>query len=130
MILFAHPVFPTFHFWISFQGKNHKNLKVIFDYLFQIKQFFHLVSVNTEDIEVYFQLRSNLIGIFKVNCVWNQDDPYHETEEMVTILEVVVGRVKVAENLLTTLMMSVGLGLALFIMGMEIDIQQVILVVK
>ena len=105
-------------------------MKVIFDYLFQIKQFFHLVSVNTEDIEVYFQLRSNLIGIFKVNCVWNQDDPYHETEEMVTILEVVVGRVKVAENLLTTLMMSVGLGLALFIMGMEIDIQQVILVVK
>ena len=75
-------------------------------------------------------VESNLIGIFKVNCVWNQDDPYHETEEMVTILEVVVGRVKVAENLLTTLMMSVGLGLALFIMGMEIDIQQVILVVK
>ena len=64
----------------------------------------------------------------------NQYAETHEeesnTKDMVTTLQVVVGRVKVAENLLTTLMMSVGLGLALFIMGMEIDIHQVILVVK
>ena len=78
-----------------------------------------------------------MIGIFKVNCALISKNQYAETHEeesntkdMVTTLQVVVGRVKVAENLLTTLMMSVGLGLALFIMGMEIDMHQVILVVK
>ena len=78
-----------------------------------------------------------MIGIFKANCALISKNQYAETHEeesntkdMVTTLQVVVGRVKVAENLLTTLMMSVGLGLALFIMGMEIDIHQVILVVK
>ena len=134
--LICSPTVPYISFLDEFSGAESQNLegnqhrRCYFSD--KLCNFLILVPVNPEDTTVSFQLKSNLIGIFKVNCLWIQDNQYHEseTEEMVTTLMVVVGRVKVAENLLTTLMMSVGLGLALFIMGMEIDIQQVILVVK
>ena len=45
-------------------------------------------------------------------------------------VEVVIGRIKVEENILVNVAFSVVLGFALLIMGMDIDLQQVLEVVK
>ena len=72
-------------------------------------------------------LESNLIGIFGINCEIEENGFY--LDKSINI-EVVVGRIKVDENLLVNVGMSVGLGLALLIMGMEIETEQVLEVVK
>jgi len=74
-----------------------------------------------------FQIESNLIGIFGINCEIEENGFY--LDKSINI-EVVVGRIKVDENLLVNVGMSVGLGLALLIMGMEIETEQVLEVVK
>ena len=66
-----------------------------------------------------FQITSSIIGIFNIECS-HQDHDWREN------IEVVVGRVKVQENLVTNIAMSVGLGFALLIMGMEIEIDKVL----
>ena len=45
-------------------------------------------------------------------------------------IEVVIGRIKVEENILVNVGLSVGLGFALLIMGMDIDLHQVLEVIK
>ena len=77
---------------------------------------------------VEFKLQSNLIGIFNVDCHIPEATESHEI--LNTRLEVVVGRVKVEENILVNLMFSVGMGSALLIMGMEIEVEKVLEVVK
>ena len=76
---------------------------------------------------VEFQLQSNLIGIFTVDCDITEAS---EPDMLLARLEVVVGRVKVEENILVNLMFSVGMGAALLIMGMEIEVDKVLQVVK
>ena len=76
---------------------------------------------------VEFQLQSNLIGIFTVDCDITEAT---EPDKLLARLEVVVGRVKVEENILVNLMFSVGMGAALLIMGMEIEVDKVLQVVK
>ena len=66
-----------------------------------------------------FQITSSIIGIFNIECS-HQDHNWREN------IEVVIGRVKVQENLVTNIAMSVGLGFALLIMGMEIEIDKVL----
>lgn len=87
---------------------------------------------------VDFKLQSNLIGIFTVDCyiILGQDPhislgTWHGSRPVLFArLEVVVGRVKVEENILVNLMFSVGMGSALLIMGMEIEVEKVLEVVK
>ena len=45
-------------------------------------------------------------------------------------VDVVIGRIKVEENILVNVGLSVGLGFALLIMGMDIDLQEVLQVIK
>ena len=77
---------------------------------------------------VDFKLQSNLIGIFTVDCYITEAS--EKSDELLARLEVVVGRVKVEENILVNLMFSVGMGSALLIMGMEIEVEKVLEVVK
>ena len=89
-----------------------------------------------------FKLQSNLIGIFTVDCYIilrqrfdsssdiSMDGHFPTRSELFARLEVVVGRVKVEENILVNLMFSVGMGSALLIMGMEIEVEKVLEVVK
>ena len=85
------------------------------------------VSLEQGQTFVDFELQSNLIGIFTVDCYITEAS---STKELLARLEVVVGRVKVEENILVNLMFSVGMGAALLIMGMEIEVEKVLEVVK
>ena len=77
---------------------------------------------------VDLKLQSNLIGIFTVHCYITEASK--KSDELLARLEVVVGRVKVEENILVNLMFSVGMGSALLIMGMEIEVEKVLEVLK
>ena len=103
---------------------KHLNLNQKFDE----KCFFLVVRLEEGQRFVEFKLQSNLIGIFNVDChITEATEP---AERILTRLEVVVGRVKVEENILVNLMFSVGMGSALLIMGMEIEVEKVLEVVK
>ena len=76
------------------------------------------------------QITSSIIGIFYIKFF-----AVDEFEEQVFLnssfdIEVVIGRSKVAENILVNIMFSFGLGFALLIMGMEIQVDQILKVVK
>ena len=71
------------------------------------------------------QIRSNIIGIFSLK--FSTDDKTVLSDHQV---EVVIGRIKVGENILVNVGLSVGLGFALLIMGMDIDLHQVLEVIK
>jgi len=76
------------------------------------------------------QISSSLIGIFNIKFF-----AVNQFEEQVFLnssfdIEVVIGRSKVAENLVVNIMFSFGLGLALLIMGMEIQVDQILKVVR
>ena len=96
------------------------------------------------ETSVHFQLQSSLIGIHMVDC-----DMVHRGLTTTQQIEVIVGRrkvlinhsyhhhhhhhlhhVQVEQNILANIMFSVGIGFALLIMGMEIDLDQVFKVVK
>ena len=74
---------------------------------------------------ISLQIRSNLIGIFFLK--FSKDDKRVLTDHQV---DVVIGRIKVEENILVNVGLSVGLGFALLIMGMDIDLQEVLQVIK
>ena len=74
---------------------------------------------------VSLQIRSNIIGIFSLK--FSTDDKTVLSNHQI---EVVIGRIKVGENILVNVGLSVGLGFALLIMGMDIDLQQVLEVIK
>ena len=82
-----------------------------------------LSSLEKENISL--QIRSNLIGIFSLN--FYSDDKTGPADHE---LEVVVGRIKVKENILVNVGLGGGIGLALLIMGMDIDLQEVLQVIK
>ena len=73
---------------------------------------------------------SSIIGIFAIKFFviddFEEKIPLDDTND----IEVVVGRSKVAENLLVNIMFSFVLGFALMIMGMDIQIEQIIKVVR
>jgi len=100
------------------------------NFLYQDDHLHSALSVRLEEGQrfVEFKLQSNLIGIFNVDChITEATEP---AGRILTRLEVVVGRVKVEENILVNLMFSVGMGSALLIMGMEIEVEKVLEVVK
>ena len=74
---------------------------------------------------VSLQIRSNLIGIFSLKFSTDGNTVLAEQQ-----IEVIIGRVKVGENILVNVGLSLGLGFALLIMGMDIDLQQVLEVIK
>ena len=82
-----------------------------------------LSSLEKENISL--QIRSNLIGIFSLN--FYSDD---KTDPADHEIEVVVGRIKVKENILVNVGLGGGIGLALLIMGMDIELEQVVEVIK
>ena len=82
-----------------------------------------LSSLEKENISL--QIRSNLIGIFSLN--FYSDD---KTDRADHEIEVVVGRIKVKENILVNVGLGGGIGLALLIMGMDIELEQVVEVIK
>ena len=71
---------------------------------------------------VSLQIRSDIIGIFSLKFSTDKRTDHQ--------IEVVIGRIKVEENILVNVVFSVVLGFALLIMGMDIDLQQVLQVVK
>ena len=76
------------------------------------------------------QITSSIIGIFSIKFF-----VVNEFEEQVFLnssfdIEVIVGRSKVAENILVNVMFSFGMGFALLIMGMEIEVDQIIKAIK
>ena len=76
------------------------------------------------------QITSSIIGIFAIKFF-----ALYELEEQVFLnssfdIEVIVGRSKVAENILVNVMFSFGMGFALLIMGMEIEVDQIIKAIK
>ena len=76
------------------------------------------------------QITSSIIGIFAIKFF-----ALYELEEQVFLnssfdIEVIVGRSKVAENILVNIMFSFGMGFALLIMGMEIEVDQIIKAIK
>ena len=73
---------------------------------------------------VSLQIRSDIIGIFSLKfSTENGTFLGHQ-------IEVVIGRTKVEENILVNVAFSVVLGSALLIMGMDIDLDKVLEVVK
>ena len=74
---------------------------------------------------VSLQIRSNIIGIFSLK--FSSDNKAVLADRQI---EVVIGRTKVEENILVNVAFSGGLGIALLIMGMDIDLQQVLEVIK
>ena len=78
-------------------------------------------ELETENVTL--QIRSNLIGIFSLNF-HTKHGPVQDQ------VEVVVGRIKVKENILVNVALSGGIGLALLIMGMDIELEQVVEVIK
>ena len=99
--------------------------KSIIFFFILLKCYLLLVRLEPSQYIVEFKLQSNLIGIFYVDCQVTGSEP----EQLLT-LEVIVGRVKVEENILVNVFFSVGMGSALLIMGMEIEIEKVLEVVK
>ena len=76
------------------------------------------------------QLTSSIIGIFKIKFF-----ALNEFEEKLYLnssydIEVIVGRTKVTENTLVNIFFSFGLGFALLIMGMEIEVDQIVKVLR
>ena len=71
------------------------------------------------------QIRSDIIGIFSLKFSTDKRTVLADHQ-----VEVVIGRIKVEENILVNVAFSVVLGFALLIMGMDIDLQQVLEVVK
>ena len=71
------------------------------------------------------QIRSDIIGIFSLKFSTDKRTVLADQQ-----IEVVIGRIKVEENILVNVAFSVVLGFALLIMGMDIDLQQVLEVVK
>ena len=71
------------------------------------------------------QIRSDIIGIFSLKFSTDKKTVLADRQ-----VEVVIGRIKVEENILVNVAFSVVLGFALLIMGMDIDLQQVLEVVK
>ena len=71
------------------------------------------------------QIRSDIIGIFSLKFSTDKRTVLADRQ-----VEVVIGRIKVEENILVNVAFSVVLGFALLIMGMDIDLQQVLEVVK
>ena len=74
---------------------------------------------------VSLQIRSDIIGIFSLKFSTDKKTVLADRQ-----VEVVIGRIKVEENILVNVAFSVVLGFALLIMGMDIDLQQVLEVVK
>lgn len=99
----------------------------------------YITPVNTDDLMAYavkvgenntLQITSSIIGIFAIKFF-----ALYELEEQVFLnssfdIEVIVGRSKVAENILVNVMFSFGMGFALLIMGMEIEVDQIIKAIK
>ena len=76
------------------------------------------------------QITSSIIGIFKIKFF-----ALNEFEEKFFLnssydIEVIVGRTKVTENTLVNIFFSFGLGFALLIMGMEIEVDQILKVLR
>ena len=76
------------------------------------------------------QITSSIIGIFKIKFF-----ALNEFEEKLFLnssydIEVIVGRTKVTENTLVNIFFSFGLGFALLIMGMEIEVDQILKVLR
>ena len=82
-----------------------------------------LPEIEAENLTL--QIRSNIIGIFSLN--FYTDNKAGPAKQQV---EVVVGRIKVKENILVNVGLSGGIGLALLIMGMDIELEQVVEVIK
>ena len=75
-------------------------------------------------------ITSSIIGIFKIKFF-----ALDEFEEKLFLnssydIEIIVGRTKVTENTLVNIFFSFGLGFALLIMGMEIEVDQIVKVLR
>jgi len=74
-------------------------------------------------------ISSSIIGIFQMKffTVQNGDRAYIQLEEDV---EIVIGRDKGDQNILVNVFFSLGMGLALLVMGIDIDLDQVMEAVR
>merc|ERR1711974_249406 len=74
-------------------------------------------------------ISSSIIGIFQMKffTVQNGDRAYFQLEEDV---EIVIGRDKGDQNILVNVFFSLGMGLALLVMGIDIDLDQVMEAVR
>jgi len=112
---------------------------VIFEEIFWEPTISFITPVNSDDGLAYtvkagenitLQITSSIIGIFAIKFF-----AIDEFEEKIFLnssfdIEVIVGRSKVAENILVNVMFSFGLGFALLIMGMEIEVDQILKAIK
>ena len=74
---------------------------------------------------ISLQIRSNIIGIFSLKF-----STHNKTVLADRQIEVVIGRINVEGNLFLNVSLSALLGFVLFLMGMEIDFQQVLEYIK
>jgi len=113
--------------------------KVIVDEIFWEPTISYITPVNKGDSRAHIvkvgenntiQITSSIIGIFKIKFF-----ALNEFEEKFFLnssydIEVIVGRTKVTENTLVNIFFSFGLGFALLIMGMEIEVDQILKVLR
>ena len=82
--------------------------------------------MNSDELgSISLQIRSNIIGIFSIKISTD-----NEADKVSDEIEVIVGRTKVEENIVVNVAFSGGMGLALLIMGMDIELDQVVEVIK
>ena len=74
---------------------------------------------------ISLQIRSDIIGIFSLK--FSTDDKTVLADRQI---QVVIGRINVEGNIILNVSLSMLLGFVLFLMGMEIDFQQVLEYIK
>jgi len=73
---------------------------------------------------------SSIIGIFKLKFYTVEENGKRAYIQMEEDLEIVIGRDKADQNILVNVFFSLGMGLALLVMGIDIDLDQVMEAVR